>query len=99
MRAGPFRWVVLFFSRPVSLSDGAAIRRLFRRRRPIKAETEGENDVSATKPSRLHSGEDVSDDHWSDRRPSAAVDVSEQPLDTLPAELQEALRLKSPPTS
>jgi len=95
IRARLFRWLVVFFSRPIRLSDGAAILRLFKKRRAAAIEPEDKNDFRPTRPSSFR--DDPSRDHWPDRRPVAAIEISEQPLDTLPAELQDELRQTQPP--
>jgi hypothetical protein len=93
MRPRLVQWIVLFFTRPIRLSDVAA---LLRRVKPVgrkaaAADTipaepaanpkprrpEKAGEARATSPSLLHTDLEVS--------------VSEQPLDTLPAELQSEL--------
>jgi hypothetical protein len=93
MGSGLRRWVVLFFSRPVRFSDLASLLGLFKR----KAVASNPEPVavlpSTAKPrsSKIDMG-----DIW---RPEsvATPEVSEQPLDSLPAELQDELKPRAGP--
>jgi hypothetical protein len=84
-----WRWLVLFFTRPIALSD---VRRWVDRSRSLARGRRGatpQGDDSDFAMTRL-----LSDDaRWdASRRPGReGVDVSEQPLHTLPAELQDEL--------
>lgn len=92
MRLGPLRWVVLFFTRPVRLSDVAALSRLFKPRAKSSAEAGAVLGERARGPLR-QSPERSAPRHGFPTldQSSQGVDVSEQPLDTLPADLQVAL--------
>jgi hypothetical protein len=94
MRPGLFDWLILIFRRPLKLSDAAVLLRPFKRR---SIPEEPEEEFRATRPSappRAHSAPVSS---WRGDATDSAVDVSEQPLDTLPAELQDELRRRDPP--
>jgi hypothetical protein len=86
MRVGLLRWIVLFFTRPIRLSDGPAmVRRLKARRKPGL----DEDDFAETRLVRRGDGA-APDERWRDTH--SEIVVTEQPLDTLPAELQDELR-------
>jgi hypothetical protein len=88
----PWRWVVLFFTRPIHLADVKAFLRPLKR--PAKAAVVGvkaaEEDAGASppRPRPVASGAAARPRVVSLRDPALEVGVSEQPLDTLPAELQ-----------
>ena len=96
MRTGMFKLVVAFFKRPVKLSDAAAILYLFKKKKtPVENPDSGATDKVVAR--RSLSGEPIgvrnsAHDTWRETSSVAALDVSEQPLDTLPAELQNELR-------
>jgi hypothetical protein len=95
MRPRLLDWLILIFRRPLKLSDAAVLLRPFRRRRSIPEEPEEE--FRATRPSGPPQAQPGSASSWRDDVKDSAVDVSEQPLDTLPAELQDELRRRDPP--
>jgi hypothetical protein len=96
MRTGLFRLVVLFFTRPVKLSDVKALFGSSRRAPPAAIEPE-EKEPGTPKSRRPPLADIALEPRWSGHDPDAAVDVSEQPLDTLPADLQDELRHLGPP--
>ena len=101
MRAGPWQWVVLFFTRPVRVSDSG------RARAPVQAPRKaGRSDCSAgdrgsrgaaVAATRRRAGIGRSRPRVVSLRaqPLEVGGVSEQPLDTLPAELQSVFRSSS----
>lgn len=92
MRPGLSRWVVLFFRRPVRLADFAVILRLFRTYPKNSAETGAVLREHAAEPLRKLPEKAATRGSLPPvHQPPLGVDVSEQPLDTLPAELQEEL--------
>ena len=101
MRPGPWQWVVLFFTRPVRVSDLAALASPFKRReKPVKATAPPVIEVPEAPPSRPRVAAPASGAHRpravSLRAPPLEVGgVSEQPLDTLPADLQSVFRSSS----
>jgi len=87
---GPWRWVVLFFTRPVHLSD---VKGWLRPRRNEAAEVavKAVEELASIPPVRPHPPFRTSaapPRPLALRDPALEVGVSEQPLDTLPAELQ-----------
>lgn len=92
MRLPVIRWLVLFFTRPIRLSDFAPARR-----RPDPQDAD-DVDPAAARRERLARPRPVAPEAGSERvsglpvqAASVEIEVSEQPLDTLPAELQEEL--------
>jgi hypothetical protein len=92
MRLPVVRWLVLFFTRPIRLSDFAPSRR-----RPDPREAD-DVEAAAARRERLATPRPVAPGAGSERvsrlparAASVEIEVSEQPLDTLPAELQEEL--------
>lgn len=86
MRGGFVSWVVMFFTRPVRLSDIAAVVRGLREKRSrLAAAATLASPIESR--SRIRPEPSVARDRWVETDP--AVDVSEQPLDTLPAELRD----------
>jgi len=89
---GPWRWVVLFFTRPIHLSDVTALLRPLKR--PEKAAVVEakpvEEAVSAppARPRPVAPSVAARPRLVALRDPALEVGVSEQPLDTLSAELQ-----------
>jgi hypothetical protein len=97
MAVGPWRWVALFFTRPIQVSDLAAfVRSLKRRDKPataIAAAPADEDDLAASRPrTRTPVSAAARLRGFPLRDPALDVGVSEQPLDTLPAELQSEFR-------
>jgi hypothetical protein len=97
MAVGPWRWVVLFFTRPIQLSDLAAFMRPLKRRdktaTAIAAAPDDDDDTPASRPrTRTPVSAAVRLRGVPLRDPALDVGVSEQPLDTLPAELQSEFR-------
>jgi hypothetical protein len=99
MGQGPWRWVVLFFTRPIALSDLTALARPLRRREKatVGAKPAAPADEVESRPSRPRSSTpgpgSAQPRVISLRAPALEVGgVSEQPLDTLPAELQSEFR-------
>jgi hypothetical protein len=87
----PWRWVVLFFTRPIHLSDVTAFLRPLKR--PEKAAVvevkAAEEPVRASPPRPRPVASAVARPRVVPLRdPALEVGVSEQPLDSLPAELQ-----------
>lgn len=92
MRPRLLRWVVFFFRRPVRLADFAVLLRLFRSHPKGSAETSAEPREPAPEPLRKLPGKAATPGRLpAVSEPPLGVDVSEQPLDTLPAELQVEL--------
>lgn len=92
MRPPLFRWLVLFFTRPIHLSDFAVTWRLPRSKKKDDVEPDTVPGGALAKPRR--SDPEAGAARTSRLPPDAVaaeVDVSEQPLDTLPADLQEEL--------
>ncbi len=99
MAVGPWRWVVLFFTRPIHVSDLTAFARpLKRRAKPATAvaAAAAAADDDAAPVSRPRTRAPVSAAVRLRgvplRDPALDVGISEQPLDTLPAELQSEFR-------
>ena len=101
MRPGPWQWVVLFFTRPVRVSDLAALARPFKRReKPVEATAPPVIEVPEAPPSRPRvvapaSGAPRPRVVSLRAQPLEVGGVSEQPLDTFPAELQSEFRNSS----
>jgi len=99
MRLPVLRWLVLFFTRPIRLSDFVPSRR-----RPDPRDADDVEPAAAGRE-RLARPLPVAPESGSARvsrlpaqTASVEIEVSEQPLDTLPAELQEEL-LREPARS
>ena len=91
MKLGPLRWVVAFFTRPIHLSDLAALLRSLKPREKAKTgPTQGTPDDDAERPARprAQAAAGARPQATPIRDPALDVAVSEQPLDTLPADLQ-----------
>lgn len=94
MGQGPWRWIVLFFTRPIHLSDLAALARpLKQREKAVKsldrAPAADEAEAPPSRPRAVGPGSASGrPPAVSLRDPALEVGVSEQPLDTLPADLQ-----------
>ena len=90
MRFTSWRWIRLFFMQPIRVTAiVAALRRGFERRRraPIDAQ-----ETRLEPPPVRHPPRGTSNDQRRAQGPaSVGVEVSEQPLDTLPVELQAEL--------
>jgi len=99
MRAGPLRWVVLFFTRPIHLSDIAAFLRPLKPRPKSSPVLVPAAVPDADRPPRPRAKGDGSarPQVASVRDPSLDTTVSEQPLDTLPAELQNEFGVTTSP--
>jgi hypothetical protein len=99
MGQGPWRWVVLFFTRPIRLSDLTALARPLKQRekaavvaKPAPVAEEAKAPPPRPRASAAGPGS-ARPQVVSLRAPALAVGgVSEQPLDTLPAELQNEFR-------
>ncbi len=99
----PWRWLVFFFSRPIHFSDlSALVRRLKSRAKadPTPAVATDAEQPPATLPGKERKARAGDNPSGSDTRPSIvssmfrpdlAIGVSEQPLDSLPADLQDEL--------
>jgi hypothetical protein len=94
MRLPVVRWLVFFFTRPIRLSDFASI---LRRREPKEEDDDESTPVSRermARPRQVEPGTASARVSGLPEHPaSIEIEVSEQPLDTLPAELQEELLL------
>jgi hypothetical protein len=88
------RRVVRVFTRPITRADVAALLRLLRLLRPRpRAAAEEPEAIAAMPPTALRRDAGPAD-RWRDER--SGIDVSEQPLDTLPDALRDEL-LKAKP--
>jgi hypothetical protein len=102
----PWQWLVFFFSRPIHFSDLSALARRFKPRPKADPTPAAAADMPVAKQPRVTSpvkerkarGSD--NPTGSDTRPSSVssmfhpeleIGVSEQPLDSLPADLQDEL--------
>lgn len=95
MRTIVFRLVVMFFTRPIKLSDAGALFGRLRRTAPAVSPAEI---APAAAWSRAAWPEPPTQHHeHAALDGGVAVDVSEQPLDTLPVDLQDELRHSSSP--
>jgi hypothetical protein len=89
MRLGLLRWVVLFFTRPVRLSDFAGILRMFKGRPKSIAEKVAVVSERVSEPPRMQAESRATRvSRPAPRESPQGVDVSEQPLDTLPDDLR-----------
>jgi hypothetical protein len=86
------KWLVLFFTRPIRLSDLSALAaRLKPSPRPdTSSGAAGDEEQERPRPRRA-AGDARPSVPSSLLRPELEVAVTEQPIDTLPAELQEEL--------
>jgi hypothetical protein len=101
MKPRPWQWLVLFFTKPIRFSDFAALAGRLKPR--AKAEGRAEPAPAATidvAPMPLSLARELKRAVAADTRPSGMssmfhqeleIGVSEQPLDTLPAELRDEL--------
>jgi hypothetical protein len=101
MRLGPLRWVVAFFTRPIHLSDVAALLRPLKRpakQGPAVAKAAPVDD-DADRPVRPRAKPSGAPRPpvAPVRDPALDVAVSEQPLDTLPADLQSEFGVTASP--
>jgi hypothetical protein len=85
MQPGPWRWIVLFFTRPIRLADLKATAGAFKPRPKSATLPVAEAEEPAR---RSPSGPRATTAAAVVRDAAADLAVSEQPLDTLPAELQ-----------
>ena len=93
MGQGPWRWIVLFFTRPIRFSDLAALARPLKQREttreppdPMRAADAAEDRPSL--PRAPAEGSASARPRTVSLRDPLEVGISEQPLDTLPAELR-----------
>ena len=95
MRVDMAGWVALFFQRPIRLSDVAAILHLFKKKRLVESpDPDSTESVRTPRPLSVRVVREASRDAQTENNLVGALDVSELPLDTLPADLQDELRKK-----
>lgn len=99
MQPGPLRWIVLFFTRPIHIADVKSFLRALKPRPKPAAVAAAEPDKPAERrPSRPRpAGSDAARPAGvAARDTSMDVAISEQPLDTLPADLQSEFGVSVP---
>ncbi len=114
MASRPLRWLVLFFTRPIRLSDFSAVaNRLMPRPKSVPAPTPlpiadtvpmaasaAPIEVPRSRPAQVRqpiaARKDAGPSVSAMLRPDLGIGVSEQPIDTLPAELRDELQRPSP---
>ncbi len=104
MRSRLWQWLVFFFTRPIRFSDLSAIAIRMKPRpkvapspvlpstEPIEVPSSIPAPVRERKPARADARRAISPSMF---RPALEVGVSEQPLDTLPADLRDELQRPS----
>ena len=93
MRIAPWRWLVIFFTKPIHLADLFAFLRS-RRKAAVPPSREPETETvrrrAPEKPRPAAAGPEVRV-AWPALDSKPGMDVSEQPMDTLPGDLRDEL--------